>query len=82
MLRFAEILLFLAPFALYAGWRILGERAARWLPWAALAFLAVIVALVIAWRGINAEPPGAVYVPAQVRGGDVVPAHVVPGHAR
>jgi hypothetical protein len=75
MLRFVEILFFLAPFALYAGWRMLGARAARWLPWAALACLAVLAGLVLVWRDIGAEGPKAIYVPAHLQGGDVVPGH-------
>lgn len=75
MLRFVEIFLFLAPFALFALWWVLGARAARWLPWTALAVVAVLAGLVLAWRDITSEPPSSVYVPAQMQDGTIVPGH-------
>ncbi len=75
MLRYAEIGFFLLPFALYATWRVLGTRATPALLWAAAAAVVVLGATVI-WYGMeNSQPAGTSYVPAQMRGGQIVPGH-------
>lgn len=75
MLRFAEFGLFLAPFALYAAWRLLGARATPWLLWSGAAAVAVVAAVLI-WYGLaRSLPPGTRYVPAQLKGGTIVEGH-------
>ncbi len=75
MLRYAEIGFFLLPFALYAAWRVLGTRATPALLGAAAALVLLLGATVI-WYGMdNSMPAGTRYVPAQVRGGQIVPGH-------
>ncbi len=75
MLRFAEIGFFLLPFVLYVVWRLLGTRATPGLLWATALLLAVLAAVVV-WYGMqNSLPAGSRYVPAEVRGGVIVPGH-------
>ncbi|MCS6879157.1 MAG: DUF6111 family protein [Geminicoccaceae bacterium] len=81
MLRIAlvEILLFLAPFALYALWRLLVTKGARLLadtPW----FLLMVSGLLAACAGLvlllwlePGAPPGSVYVPPRLEDGRLVP---------
>ena len=78
MLRFTELALFLVPFALYAAWRILGQRTPRWFVWGALVVLGVLGASAI-WFGLNQRTePGAGYAPAHMENGRIVPGHAVP----
>jgi hypothetical protein len=75
MLRFAEIGLFLLPFALYGAWRVLGARATVGLIWATAAVVAVLAATII-WYGMeNSLPAGTHYVPAQLHDGKIVSGH-------
>jgi len=75
MLRFAEIGLFLVPFALYAAWWVLGQRATAGLLWATAVLLAVLAAATI-WYGLERSlPAGTHYEPAQLRDGVVVSGH-------
>lgn len=75
MIRILEIALFLAPFALFAAWRVfapntdIGPRH----------LLAIAVALIVcfgllAWLRLeDAEPAGTVYVPAHLQGTTIEP---------
>lgn len=75
MLRFAEIGFFLLPFVLYVVWRLLGTRATSGLLWATALLLAALAATVV-WYGLqNSLPAGTRYMPAEVRGGEIVPGH-------
>jgi hypothetical protein len=76
MLRFVEIGLFLAPFALYVAWRLAGARAPTKLVVAA-ALVLVVVGGGLAWFGLSSHlPAGSAYVPAELQGG----ARTGPGH--
>lgn len=74
MLRLSELGLFLAPFALFAAWWLLGSRA-RWLAWTVLGGIAlVLVALV--WLALaTGLPRGGTYIPARLQGGRIIPGH-------
>lgn len=75
MLRFAEIGLFLAPFVLYAAWRVLGARATGGLIWGGAAVIVLLVASTI-WFGLeHSMPAGTRYVPAQMQDGRIVSGH-------
>ena len=75
MLRLAEIGFFLLPFLLYLAWRVLGTRATSGLLWASAALFVLMTATVI-WYGMqNSLPAGSRYVPAEIRGGQIVPGH-------
>jgi hypothetical protein len=74
MIRLLEVVLFLAPFALFAAWRLLlpgTELSPRMIAVFAGFLLAVFVALVwLRWE--DAEPAGAAYVPAELRDGRII----------
>ena len=75
MLRYAEIGFFLLPFLLYAAWRLLGTRATSGLLWTGVVVLVLLAAATV-WFGLDRGlPPGARYVPAQLRSGNIVPGH-------
>jgi hypothetical protein len=75
MLRFVEIGLFLAPFAGFLVWRLLGP--AHWLsPWllgGIVAGLLLLLAGLLALREQDAGDAGRAYVPAVLQDGRVVP---------
>jgi MFS superfamily sulfate permease-like transporter len=78
MLRFTEIGLFLVPLALFVTWRIMGPRTPRSAVWGALLAVAVM-AVGTVWFGLhNRMPADAVYVPAQMENGRIVPGHAAP----
>jgi hypothetical protein len=75
MLRYGELGLFLAPFALYAAWWLLGARVSGRLLAAGVALL-VLLALATAWFGLgNRLPAGRTYAPAEWRHGIVEQGH-------
>jgi hypothetical protein len=79
-MRWAEAGLFLAPFLLYAAWRIAAARAAPALLWAAVAAVASL-GVVTVWLGVSHRlDAGDRYVPAHIENGRIVPGHGVPGH--
>ena len=80
MLRLLEIVLFLAPIAAFAAWRVLAPASGpsnRTLAIAA-GVLIVLAAALFAYSRREALPPGTQYVPAQLRDGRIVPSHVAP----
>lgn len=77
-MRWAELALFLAPFALYAAWRLAAARAQPGLLWGTLAAVAVLVAGTV-WLGVTRRlDRGERYVPAHLEDGRIVPGHGVP----
>ncbi len=80
MIRVLEIGLFVAPFALFALWRLLApdtELGPRHLTVAALVLAMCLGALV--WvRMEDAEPPNTQYVPAHLEGTTVEPPAAKP----
>jgi uncharacterized protein DUF6111 len=80
MLRLVEVALFLAPFALFAAWRVLaleGVIPTRLLVVAACVLLALASALL--WLSQDAAlPPGAQYEPARLENGQIVSGHAAP----
>jgi hypothetical protein len=77
-MRWAEILLFLLPFALFAVWRISIAFARPSLVWFALAF-AVVLAAGTAYFGLERRLPRTdTYVPARIEDGKIVPGQGVP----
>jgi hypothetical protein len=80
MLRLVELSLFLAPFAIFAIWRVMaadGGPSVRMVV-AAACLLAVLAGVLVWLRQDEALPPGAAYAPAQVQDGQVVSGHPVP----
>jgi len=80
MIRALEIALFLAPFGLFAAWRIFvpdTEIGPKHLTVAGLVLALCLGALV--WtRMQDGEPPSAAYVPAHLSGGAIEPATTRP----
>lgn len=76
-MRWTEAALFLAPFFLFAAWRVAAARATPVVVWVALAAIAAL-AVVTIWLGLERRvPPGARYVPARTVNGVIVPGHGV-----
>ncbi len=77
MLRFAEIAMFLAPFAAFALWRFTAARggpSTLVLAFTGLALVVLIVALV-GFSRQNALTGPERYVPARIENGSIVPGH-------
>jgi hypothetical protein len=80
MLRLVEIILFVAPFVIFAAWRIAapaGNPPTRVLAGTAIFLLLMFVALL--WlRHEGSLPAGDTYVPSELQDGRIVPAHGIP----
>ncbi len=82
MIRLAELAVFLAPLGAYLLWRRTVARGqvapSRQMLLMIAAGLLVFGAL-LSWFGVHDRlPPGARYVPAELRDGQVVPGHAAP----
>lgn len=74
-MRWAEAGLFLAPFLLYAAWRLSALWARPSLVWGTAALVALLV-IVTVWVGLSRRlDRGETYVPARLQDGRVVPGH-------
>lgn len=74
-MRWAELALFLSPFALYAAWKIAAARAQPAVLWSTIAAVALLAAGII-WFGLSHRlDRGETYVPAQWEHGRIVPGH-------
>ncbi|MGE0416692.1 MAG: DUF6111 family protein [Acetobacteraceae bacterium] len=80
MIRVIEILLFLAPFAVFAFWRVLMPGTAISTKHIAVlgAALALCFGLLVWLRQHDAEPANATYVPAELHGREIVPPRAEP----
>jgi hypothetical protein len=77
-MRWAELALFLVPFALFAAWRLAAVTARPQLVWGTLAIVFVLAAGTV-WLGLSRRmDAGTAYVPARVEDGQIVPGHAVP----
>ena len=79
-MRLTEVLLFLAPFAAFIAWWFSSGSGGPSRPvLIAAACTLVLRAGVLIWlRRERALPPGAAYVPAQLRDGQILPGHAAP----
>jgi hypothetical protein len=78
--RFAEIALLAAPFAVFVAWRLMAPTAGppRVLVVAVTATVVAMAGLLLGlWYG-EAESPGTGYVPAQLQDGRILPGREVP----
>lgn len=81
-MRWAELALFLVPFALYAAWRVAAATARMAVVWAAIAAALVLLAGGIIWFDTSQRlGPSQVYVPARIVDGRIVPGHAAPADA-
>jgi hypothetical protein len=79
MLRLVELALFLAPFAVFAVWRLVAvDGPSVRLLLTAACVLAALAGVLIWLSQDEALPPGSTYVPAQLQNGRVVAGHAVP----
>lgn len=79
MLRFLELLLFLAPFVAFAAWRVLlpvGGPSPR-LTMLAAGLLLLLAGGLYWFSRHDMLPSGSIYAPAQLRDGRVVPGRGV-----
>jgi type II secretory pathway component PulM len=77
-MRWAEIALFLAPFALYAAWRLAAALARPAIVWGTAAVVAVLVVCTV-WAGLSRRlDRREAYVPARWENGHVVAGHGAP----
>ena len=79
-----EIVLFIAPFVIYAMYLFATERDARekehWrlniLSGLAVAGCLLVIASLIAFAHFGGAPPGGTYVPAHIENGKLVPGQI------
>ncbi len=77
-MRFVEIVLFVAPFVVFAAWRMTATAGGAPSPRviaASAALLVVLLAALLWFHREGALPPGSSYVPARLEDGRIVPAH-------
>jgi len=78
--RFVEIALLALPFAVFVAWRLMAPTSGPpklLVAGVTAAVAAMAVVLLVLWYE-EAEPPGALYVPAQQEAGHIVPSRVGP----
>jgi len=86
---FLDAVLFLLPFAAYAGWLMVtrGSLAnvedwqARTIAYLAIAGAGSLLVALIVFTSYRTIPPGGTYTPAHIENGHIVPGHVDPGTA-
>jgi hypothetical protein len=77
-MRWFEIALFLAPFALFIAWRLAVAYARLGIVWVSLAAV-LLLAVATAVYGLSRRvPPTDAYVPARIEAGRIVPGQGVP----
>ncbi len=89
MVRFAflDAVLFLVPFAAYAGWLVLARgslsKAEDWqgrtIAFLAIAGAGLLLAALAVFTTYKVNPPGGTYVPAHIENGHLVPGHIEAG---
>ena len=80
MLRLLEVALFLVPFVAFGAWWWLaaGRGPSTPLVRAAVVAVAVLAAALVWFAAQDTLGPGQSYVPARLRGGEIVPGHAAP----
>jgi hypothetical protein len=82
-MRWAELALFLVPFALYAAWRLAAAAARTALVFGAIAAALAVFAAGMIWLDVSRRlAPSQAYVPARIVDGQIVPGHAAGGSAR
>lgn len=79
-MRFVELALFLAPFVVFAAWRLatpMGRPSPRFIA-ASAALVALLLAALLWFHREGALPAGTAYVPSTLQDGRIVPGHGVP----
>ena len=80
MLRLAELVLFVAPFVVFAIWRFMAvEGGPPTRVVAVMMCVLLLIAGVLVWLSRDeALPPGVGYEPARLQDGKVISGHAVP----
>ena len=78
MLRFAEIGLFLAPFALFLLWRFLSPRVRPAMLWIGTVLVVALGGIAIGYGLKERMDPHARYIPAHMQDGQIVPGASAP----
>jgi hypothetical protein len=78
MIGLLEVVLFLAPFAGFALWRLAGPLMPPMMLWVAIAAVAVLAATVVWYMRETRFAKGVRYVPSHIEDGRIVPAHAAP----
>jgi peptidoglycan/LPS O-acetylase OafA/YrhL len=79
-MRLIELVLLLAPFALFLAWRLTLPVRGPSLPQIVVIVTAVVIMLgALVWlQHEDAKPPGAAYVPAHLQDGRIIPGTETP----
>ena len=77
-MRWAELALFLVPFALYAAWRLAAVLARPALVWGTVAIVLALGAGIVFFGLSQRVDPRAGYMPARIEDGKIVPGQAVP----
>jgi hypothetical protein len=83
---FLDALLFLLPFAAYAGWLMVTRGSlsnvedwqARTIAYLAIAGAGSLLVALIIFTSYRMIPPGGTYTPAHMENGHIVPGHIDP----
>ncbi|HTW71541.1 MAG TPA: DUF6111 family protein [Acetobacteraceae bacterium] len=80
MIRLIELLLFLAPFILFAAWRVTATAhgPSPRVVAASIVLLGVLVGALLWLQREGALPTGSTYVPAALHDGRIIPGHGAP----
>jgi hypothetical protein len=80
VLRLLEVALFLVPFIAFgAWWWLAAGRGPSTMPVGIAAVAVAVIAAALIWFAAqDTLGPGEAYVPARLRGGEIVPGHAAP----
>ncbi|MBV9735643.1 MAG: hypothetical protein JO209_07010 [Acidisphaera sp.] len=78
MIRLAELVLFLSPFAAYAVWWWLGRVAPSPAVLAVTFMFLAAFGAALAWFGVDRRLAPGAYVPARLVDGRIIPGHAAP----
>jgi hypothetical protein len=77
-MRWAELALFLTPFALFAAWRLSIVFVRPWIVYATLVFAVALAGATALLATSRRVPPDDRYQPARIEAGKIVPGAGVP----
>lgn len=75
MIGLLEIALFLAPFILFAVWRLAAPLLSPIMVWSAIGAVAILAGTAGWYMRETRHPKGVIYVPPHIEDGRIVPGH-------
>jgi len=78
MIGLLEIALFVAPFALFAVWRVAAPLLSPIMLWTAIGAVTMLAGTAAWYMHETRFAKGIVYVPPHIEDGRIVPAHAAP----